>query len=68
MAESIERVEIDNIKHVCETCRAERREVEGDLWDALNTLRDRLDRLPVWATMVIAFLTGLVGWLLAKVI
>lgn len=46
--------------------RADRRDKEvnrehSTLWDALEKMRERLDRLPVWATMMIGILTGLVG-------
>lgn len=31
----------------------------NEMWTAINNLRNRL---PVWATVVIALLTGLLGW------
>ena len=34
------------------------------LWTAIDEIRKRLDRLPVWATFLIAALTGMIGWLL----
>ena len=43
----------------------ERHDVEfKSLWDAFDKLGDRLrTRLPVWATFLIAALTGVIGWL-----
>jgi hypothetical protein len=34
---------------------------DKDQWDAINELRNRL---PVWATLVISILTGLLGFVL----
>lgn len=35
------------------------------LWDALEKMGDRFrNRLPTWATFLIASLTGIIGWLL----
>lgn len=37
------------------------KEDHEDMWEAINDLRNRL---PVWATFVIALLTGICGWAL----
>lgn len=36
------------------------KDVHGDIWEAINNLRNRL---PIWATVVIATLSAMVGWL-----
>lgn len=50
-------------------CRTERIAEEKDLWAAYEKLREQvqsiaLHRLPVWATVLIATLTGVIGWLM----
>ena len=36
------------------------KESEGKQWDAIDKLRNRL---PHWATLLIAILVGMIGWL-----
>ncbi|ATW24805.1 hypothetical protein [Candidatus Formimonas warabiya] len=40
----------------------ENREAHKQLWEAINSLRNRL---PVWATLFISFLTMCLGWTLS---
>ncbi|MEL7563472.1 MAG: hypothetical protein AAGU27_01095 [Dehalobacterium sp.] len=43
----------------------ENRESHKELWSAINSLRNRL---PVWATLFISFLTLCLGWTLGSLL
>ena len=55
------KVRLESAKEAHDECKRDRLHSETTIWGEISKLRDRLDRLPVWAVLVLMAESSAIG-------